>query len=560
MNNLSKNSISQQSITVKAALYSRVSTEEQASHGVSLAEQKERLELLAKLENWQVYDTYQDEGVSGGTDDRPELQRLMADARANRINLVAVTKLDRFFRNNRLMLNYLHELESYGVSFIAQSENIDTRTPGIGKIILNMFGSMAEWERDRIGQRISDFRQHLANKGQWSSGRTPFGYRFNKETKQLIIDPLEADAVKFIFNTYTSQQIGIIRTAELANKEGFITPRAGRRKHTTWTQSAIRHVLTHPAYKGGPNDNWQFNCPALVSPELWESTQRQLNSNRHFREAEGHNPFTGLLRCGLCGHTLRIGYNHNASQVWECPGRLKRLHLDGSPRCTLPRQKAQFLTENIINHVVDIFSNPDTLKKYINDTIKDLEKEKLALERRLKPIQANINRVNEAMKKADTMYELGRLSSEDYKARINGLRKQLKELEQKTTEADPLLLRQLSDNKEALEWYETIPERVNNLVESGAEIGLKPGNTRYAMYLLSYAFSKPREKLTGFDGKMIWGVHEAGISDYLRQYGLFIYIHPDKIEIKGAIRQTNISSAYSQDISIPLSIKIGGSR
>jgi len=350
---------------MRAALYTRVSTQEQAQHGISLSEQKERLEAWGKIEDWEITDIYTDDGYTGGNDNRPDLQRLMADAKTGAFNIAAVTKIDRFFRNTRQLLNYIHELESHGVTFMAQAEGIDTSKPGMGKVILSMLGSVAEWERERIGNRVSDFRQHLANKGQWSSGRTPFGYRFNKDTKELIVDPLEAEAIKFIYKTYTERQTGIVQTAELANKEGVITPRAGRRKHTTWTQSAIRHVLTHPAYKGGPNESWPFKAPAIVTSGIWDTAQRQLAGNRHFRETENHNPFTGLLRCGLCGYTLRIGYNHNATQIWECPGRLKRLHLDGSPRCTLPRTPASTLTEYLAFKVTEIFSDPVKLEGYI---------------------------------------------------------------------------------------------------------------------------------------------------------------------------------------------------
>ena len=100
---------------VRAALYGRVSTQEQVKSGNSLEEQQERLKALAIMEQWQVAGIYVDEGVSGGTDNRPQLQNLMLDAKAGRFDLVAVTKIDRFFRKTRLLLNYIEDLKQYNV-------------------------------------------------------------------------------------------------------------------------------------------------------------------------------------------------------------------------------------------------------------------------------------------------------------------------------------------------------------------------------------------------------------------------------------------------------------
>ena len=519
---------------MRAALYTRVSSQEQAQHGVSLAEQKERLEAWAKMEGWEVANIYTDEGYTGGTDNRPDLQRLMHDAKAGLFNIVAITKIDRFFRNARLLLNYVHELEQVGVNFVAQAEGIDTSKPGMGKILLSMLGSVAEWERERIGDRIRDFRSHLMRKGQWSSGRTPFGYRFNKQTKELIPDPLEAEAIRFIFNTYTKNQLGIVRTAELCNQQQIITPRAGRRQHDTWTQSAIRHVLTHPAYKGGPNDQWPFKCPAIVQEHLWDTAQRQLASNRHFREVEGHDPFTGLLRCGLCGKTLRIGYNHSTKKVWECPGRLKVTHLDGSPRCTLPRREAPQLTDKIIREITEILNNPELLDKYIQDTGNNLEKEKAKLERKLKPIQGSINQAKESMSKADTMYELGRLTTEDYKARIAGLKARMKELEKQTTDADPMLLKQLADTERQLKYWAGYAHLKNFMTKKGKTLRTGPA-------LDVFSTLQALAPISNFD---IYDHPQETITQQLRRMGLYAYIYPKAIEIKGAIRQSNVIAAY----------------
>lgn len=562
---------------MRAALYTRVSSQEQAQHGVSLAEQRERLEAWARVEGWEIANIYVDEGYSGGTGERPELKQLMVDARAQLFDVVAVTKIDRFFRNTRQLLNHIHELELNDVIFVAQSEGIDTSKPGVGNIILNLLGSVAQWEGERIGERIKNFRGYLAKKGQWSSGRTPFGYRFDKVKKELLIDPLEAEAIKFIYNTYVNNEIGIVRTAELCNKEELITPRAGRRKHTTWTQSAIRHVLTHPAYKGGPNDDWIFKTPAIIASEIWDAAQRQLSSNRHFRETDTHSPYQGLLRCGLCNHTLRIGWSHNKYRKWECPGRLKRLHLDDSPRCQLPRLDAEKLESKLSDKIINIFKDPELLNQYIADTIKDLQKERRELERKLKPIRGSIDQLKGKMEQADTMYEAKRLSRENYLARIAGLRVKISELERQTDAADPLLLRQLDDNSKALKYwdgYKKFEQFSDSFSLKKAEFFKEfeqLANTGKFDEILNDNSENPAEydnnipTLTDADfdnafvplpdAAIIDHPHEVG-SRQLRKLGLFVYIYPDKLEIKGSIRQTHVTAGYSEDINLPLCIRL----
>lgn len=466
-----KNPIVKQQI-IRVGIYERVSSQEQAQHGVSLDEQSERLELLAKLEGWQVYDHYRDEGITGGTDNRPHLQRLLADARAGRIDLVVCTKLDRLFRNTRLLLNYIHELEGYGVGFVAQAEGIDTRNPGIGKIMLTLLGSIAEWERERIGQRISDFRQHLASKGQWSSGRTPFGYRFDKKQKVLEIEESEARGVRFAFDTYTRQPMGIIRLAEAMNIEALITPRMGRRQHNTWTQSAVRHILTHPAYRGGPNENWRFNTPMIVEPETWERAQHRLSENRHFNPAtRGVTQFQGKLRCGFCSHTLRVGYSHNTTAVYECPGRLKRLHLDGSARCTLPRFEVSSIDSTLSRQLADLYSSPDNFRKYITDTLINLDRERQELEARLKPLDAESGRIREDMAIVEARLEMHRIAPEVYKTRMAKLQRSLRELEARKDKADPCLVREMTTNKKAAAFYRVVLWSWHGIDRSIDEIG-----------------------------------------------------------------------------------------
>ena len=120
------------------------------------------LRAYSKSQEWEVVDEYIDGGFSGGTDDRPALKRLIIDANRGRFDIIAVCKLDRFFRNLRLLLNYLHNFEQLDIKFISAQEGLDTSTP-YGRFAVQIMGVIAEFERGRIGERVKDSRKYLVD-------------------------------------------------------------------------------------------------------------------------------------------------------------------------------------------------------------------------------------------------------------------------------------------------------------------------------------------------------------------------------------------------------------
>jgi len=139
----------------RAAIYCRVSTDEQAEHGYSLADQQERgrAYIASRGRGWMpVEESYIDDGVSGTLRDRPALGRLLADAKAGKIDVVVCTKLDRLARKLRVLLSIWDELEDMGVAVVIIEESIDTTT-AIGQLVRNVLGAIAEFEVDTIAAR-----------------------------------------------------------------------------------------------------------------------------------------------------------------------------------------------------------------------------------------------------------------------------------------------------------------------------------------------------------------------------------------------------------------------
>jgi len=131
----------------RAALYARVSTNDQTCDN-----QLHELRRYAEARGWTTRE-YIDTGVSGSKDRRPALDRLMSDVAARRIDAVACWRLDRFGRNLRHLIVTIEELTAAGIAFVSMGENIDTTSP-TGRLLLGILGSFAEFERERIRERI----------------------------------------------------------------------------------------------------------------------------------------------------------------------------------------------------------------------------------------------------------------------------------------------------------------------------------------------------------------------------------------------------------------------
>jgi DNA invertase Pin-like site-specific DNA recombinase len=146
---------------MRTAIYARVST---TNHGQDVSLQTRDLEQFAQARGWRLVDSYLDIGISGAKDKRPELDRLMADAKRRRFDIVLVWKLDRFGRSLRHLVNALAEFESLGIAFVSLSDNLDLTTAS-GRLMFNIIGAMAEFERELIRERVKAGMRNAKAKG-----------------------------------------------------------------------------------------------------------------------------------------------------------------------------------------------------------------------------------------------------------------------------------------------------------------------------------------------------------------------------------------------------------
>jgi site-specific DNA recombinase len=228
---------------MRAAAYVRVSTDEQAREGYGLAAQEQAARAYCQAQGWELVDVYADAGRSGKSlRGRQELARLLEDAQAKRFERVVFWKLDRLARNLRDLLDICDRLEALNVGIVSVQEAIDTGTPA-GRMIRNVLGSLAEFERDIIIDRIKAGLAEKARQGELL-GPLPLGYR-RDETGGVIADPVIAPLVKDAFARYATGQHSLRDMSQWAARAGLRSA-SGR----LIDRLSIRKILCNPSYTG----------------------------------------------------------------------------------------------------------------------------------------------------------------------------------------------------------------------------------------------------------------------------------------------------------------------
>ena len=240
----------------RCAVYSRVSTEEQASKEISSLDSQE--DLLhsyigqRKKNGYELAAIFREEGLSGTSiRNRPQLQQLLLDARQGKFDLVLVTDLDRIGRNLRDFLNMWEIFKENNVKFIAINQNIDTSTI-TGEALIQQLMVFAELESKMNKQRaIQKMEFEITKKGKWYGGTNPLGYDYNKKIKRLIPNEKEARLINLIFDRYLEEgKLGAV--AQWLNTSGYRT-----RKGNLFSKEAVRTILRNPTYLGLVHFNGQ---------------------------------------------------------------------------------------------------------------------------------------------------------------------------------------------------------------------------------------------------------------------------------------------------------------
>ena len=274
---------------VRCAIYTRKSSEEGLEQAFnSLDAQREACEayvLSQKHEGWAALpQMYDDGGVSGGTMERPALQRLLADIAAGKIDTVVVYKVDRLTRSLSDFARIVDVFEAHGVSFVSVTQAFNT-TSSMGRLTLNMLLSFAQFEREVTGERIRDKIAASKQKGMWMGGLPPLGY--DVADRKLVINQKEAETVCHIFRR--SVDLGSVSTLqEELDAVSIVSKRRvdrfGREcGGKSLARGALYLMLQNRIYRGEivhKQASYPGEHQPIIDQALWETVQGQLAENR----------------------------------------------------------------------------------------------------------------------------------------------------------------------------------------------------------------------------------------------------------------------------------------
>ncbi|HYE83911.1 MAG TPA: recombinase family protein [Clostridia bacterium] len=294
---------------LKAAIYIRVSTEEQAEDGQSASAQAETLKQYCSAYKIEVFDIYMDLGLSGKKlADRKELSRLVEDCVAGQFDLVLVWKISRLSRNLKDLLYLIDVFEKHNVHFASCSEKFDTSTP-VGRMTLQLLGSIAEFERNTIVENVKLGLREFARKGGKAS--SVFGY--DNADKKLTVNEHEAGIVKLIFSLYTEAAMSCTAIAGYLNSLGYRTKRGSE-----FRCSNISYIIHNPVYIGlnrhSMNTENEYSVqgmhPSIIDAGIWNKAQNRGKEMKRIPASADYDtdPLHFPVICMRCGSLMRVFY------------------------------------------------------------------------------------------------------------------------------------------------------------------------------------------------------------------------------------------------------------
>jgi len=317
----------------RVALYLRVSSEEQRDKA-TIDLQREFLSGYCQLHGLEVFERYEDDGVSGTIPlhERPDGKRLLEDAKGANFQTVLVYRLDRLGRSLLGIVDAHDRLETLEVALRSTTEPVDTSTPS-GRLIFQMLASFAEYERGTIRDRTQT-GLHRALRAGKQPGRVPYGYRIADDGSFEVVED-EARIVAQIF-TNIAEGSTIYREVGRLNDEGVPSPgyRVSGKERVPgerWNSTTVSDMLASATYVGKHEvkanrgqDVIVREVPAIVTTALRERARRALSENRRMPVGRDGKPtrgrrylLSGLIRCGVCGNPCTAHSATSGGKRWQ---------------------------------------------------------------------------------------------------------------------------------------------------------------------------------------------------------------------------------------------------
>lgn len=466
----------------RVAILARVSTEDQAEN-TSLDTQVEICLKEAEKQGYKVLpeDIYREDGYSGNLSiaDRPILSSLWEKYQAGIYDAIIVYRQDRLSRNLAHLIALrdnslkVRRCGTKGKGFILVQGSFDDSPEG--RLQSNILGSFAEYERESIRVRTLGGKKKLAQEGKYFGGHILYGFSWNRRKQRWEINEEEAKIVRLIYKWYVygdngSKPLGSTKIANRLTELGIMTPSQskgiilGRNNKfpSHWSDATVQNILKNTAYAGkhylwresyNKQSGGKSNHDVIVSPEtvekaksifgdkswfetdkfpaivdmfLWEKAQEKRQNARGGLNRKNPKPLlSGRIKCGLCGHSFSTSFNKEQKVKFRCPGRSKTYHRDGSPKCTAPIIKGEYLTTAVKAELIKILNSPEQMKKSIMEYAYGIELKKTELDALLSPVTSKIDEIRDKKRKLSLiLMNDGGLTTDEYETMLKDLNEQ----------------------------------------------------------------------------------------------------------------------------------------
>jgi len=436
---------------IRCAIYTRKSTDEGLEQDFnSLDAQREAAEAYIasqRHEGWLALpDRYDDGGYSGGTMDCPALKRLLHDIEGGKINCVVVYKVDRLSRSLLDFARMIEVFDRHGVSFVSVTQQLNTST-SMGRLILNVLLSFAQFEREIISERIRDKIAAAKRRGKHCGGMPALGYDIDPVKRRLVVNPEEAKLVVHIFERFALLGSAMMVAKEL-NVKGYRTKswttKAGKfRQGYPWNKSNVYRLLNNRKYIGEiehKGNIYKGEHEPIVPRALWDKVHAILAVHHRVRgqvtRAKTHALLRGIIRCGTCNYAMAISYTHGRRKQLYRYYVCVRAAKSSYDRCPLPSLAAGEVEGAIVGQLRAIFKAPELITQTLKATKRieaqeaaELENQRRDLEARLRVLRAEAADLVQPTADGSVAAQLGRLN-----ARMEETEKNLAAVEAKLRE------------------------------------------------------------------------------------------------------------------------------
>jgi site-specific DNA recombinase len=387
---------------VKCGIYTRKSTSEGLDSDFNtLDAQREACAAYIqsqRSEGWLcLEEKYDDGGFSGGTMERPAMARLLADIQAGQIDCVVVYKVDRLSRSLLDFARLIDVFDQHNVSFVSVTQQFNTAT-SMGRLMLNVLLSFAQFEREIISERTSDKMCAARRKGKWLGGPPILAYDVDREKHRLVVNPAEAAMVRELFDLYL-QHHSMLKVAQEANRRGwstksYITKKGVHKGGGRFDKAKLQRILTNVTYTGKiahKSKIYPGEHDAIIDEKTFDQVQEIIAGNGNGNGKTARNKhgalLKGLLYCSSCGAAMAHTYTKKENRLYRyyvCTTAQKQ----GRAACPTPSLPAQEIEDFVVEQIRQLANDPEMVEQVFAEA----EKQRKANIPRLKAEQKRLHR------------------------------------------------------------------------------------------------------------------------------------------------------------------------